>query len=96
LGVFLSVNILPLKLVTLKMKCAIGQSQAMNWHCCLVILFYHAASHRSLRTAYNDAAGVIGMWGITRLTWKLSMLVIARILIEGVQPTFWQSNFASS
>jgi hypothetical protein len=65
----------------------------MNRHYCFVILFYHAVAHLVLRTAYNDAAVVIGMWGITRPTWKLS---IARILVEGGEPTFWWSNFAAS
>jgi hypothetical protein len=96
LGVILSVNILAPKLVTLKMKKAVGQPQAMNRHYSFLVLCYHATAHRLLRTAYSAAAGVIGMWGITGLTWKFSTLVTARILVEGEQPKFWRANFAAS
>jgi len=62
----------------------------------MLLIFYHAVAHLLLRTAYNDAAGVVGTWGITRLTWKLSTPVTARIVVEGGQPKFWRANFAAS
>jgi hypothetical protein len=87
LGVILYVKMLPLKIVALKMMWAIGQTQAKNQENCYVILFL---------TAYNDTAGIIGMWGITTLTWKLTTPVIARIRVVGEQPKYWRANFAAS